>query len=265
MPQTPEYTTVVPNRADAVRVVPLADVNETSVFHDDALAAAAPAPNLTYRGGPVIGAVEIVTLYWGKAWKLAANKAMPPKLDAFFDAILTSSLMDELAEYGTPTTTIGHGRRTGSVTITSPNVRLSTTDGAVQHFLQHQISVGSVPAPTLNTLYFVYLPPGVSVTQGGGRSCQVFCGYHSDINAAVFYAVMPYPTCKGCTGNLAALDALTSTSSHELCEAITDPVPGQGWYDDDNGEIGDICAWKTKQVAGYAVQLEWSNHSHSCI
>src|SRR5207302_9519594 len=34
-----------------------------------------------------------------------------------------------------------------------------------------------------------------------------------------------------------------STTSHELCEAITDPVPGEGWYDDTNGEIGDICAW----------------------
>ena len=93
----------------------------------------------------------------------------------------------------------------------------------------------------------------------------MFCGYHSDINATVFYAVMPYPTCKGCTGSLAPLDALTSTSSHELCEAITDPVPGQGWYDDNNGEIGDICAWKTKTVAGFTVQLEWSDRTGSCI
>jgi hypothetical protein len=44
------------------------------------------------------------------------------------------------------------------------------------------------------------------------------------------------------------IDALTSTSSHELCEAITDPIPGQGWYDDANGEIGDICAWKSKKL-----------------
>ena len=59
--------------------------------------------------------------------------------------------------------------------------------------------------------------------------------------------------------------ALTSTSSHELCEAITDPIPGQGWYDDNNGEIGDICAWKTKQLGNYTIQLEWSNNASSCI
>ncbi len=118
------------------------------------------------------------------------------------------------------------------------------------------------PQPTANTLYFVYLPPGTSVVQGGSQSCTAFCGYHSAIpgtNPSVYYAAMPYPNCQGCLGGLAPLDALTSTSSHELCEAITDPVPGQGWYDDSSGEIGDICAWKTKQVGPYTVQLEWSN------
>jgi hypothetical protein len=59
--------------------------------------------------------------------------------------------------------------------------------------------------------------------------------------------------------------ALTSTSSHELCEAITDAVPGTGWYDDANGEIGDICAWKTKPLGGYTVQLEWSNKAGQCV
>ena len=76
---------------------------------------------------------------------------------------------------------------------------------------------------------------------------------------------MPYPDCQGCIGSLAAFDALTSTSSHELSEAITDPIPGQGWYDQNNGEIGDICAWKTKQVGNYTVQLEWSNKANSCV
>jgi len=59
-----------------------------------------------------------------------------------------------------------------------------------------------------------------------------------------------------------AIDALTSTSSHELCEPITDPIPGQGWYDDANGEIGDICARKSKKLGKYAVQLDCSNRAN---
>lgn len=252
------------NRGDAIRVVPVATVDEIGLIHDKAIAAAGPPAQLTYRGGTVLGAVEVVTVFWGKGWTLAANSPMPAKVNAFFDMILTSALIDQLAEYSTPTTAIGHGKRTATVTVTNPNVKLTVSDGEIQHFLQLQISAHAVPAPTINTLYFIYLPPGVAVTQGGGRSCQVFCGYHSDVAGSIFYAVMPYPSCHGCAGSLAPFDALTSTSSHELCEAITDPVPGQGWYDDHYGEIGDICAWKTKVVAGYTVQLEWSNRAGAC-
>jgi hypothetical protein len=94
---------------------------------------------------------------------------------------------------------------------------------------------------------------------------MTFCGYHDSINSQIFYAAMPYPGCGGCLGGLADFDALTATSSHELCEAITDAVPGMGWYDDNNGEIGDICAWKMKQVGGYTVQQEWSNKANNCV
>ena len=59
--------------------------------------------------------------------------------------------------------------------------------------------------------------------------------------------------------------ALTGTSSHELCEAITDPRPGESWYDDSNGEIGDICVGEAAQVAGFTVQKEWSNAKGSCV
>jgi hypothetical protein len=59
-----------------------------------------------------------------------------------------------------------------------------------------------------------------------------------------------------CPRGLAVSDALTSTTTHDLCEAITDPIPGQGWYDGANGEIGDIRAWQTKTIGDHAVQLE---------
>jgi hypothetical protein len=161
--------------------------------------------------------------------------------------------------------TIGHGSRTGSV-ILSTDPPSAIADADVQKLIQQEISNDSaVPQPTANSLYFVYLPPGVTISLDGAASCSNFCGYHSDINGSIFYAVMPYPDCAGCTGAATVTDALTSTSSHELCEAITDPVPGQGWYDDQNGEIGDICAWKTKRLGAFTVQLEWSNKAGQCI
>jgi hypothetical protein len=233
----------------------------------DVRLSAAPAgpAHLTYHGGHLLGSVEVFTIFWGRAWTTAAQEGLIGQLNAFFDAILVSPMVDQLGEYGVAGQVIGHGRRVGTTTVTSPTLHHSMSDGAIQHFLQSQIASSPVvPQSTPNSLYFVYLPPGVSVAHGGSRSCQAFCGYHNDIAGTIYYAVMPYPGCAGCTGGLSPLDALTSTSSHELSEAITDAVPGQGWYDDPgNAEIGDLCAWQTKQVAGSTVQLEWSNKANA--
>jgi hypothetical protein len=139
------------------------------------------------------------------------------------------------------------------------------TDAAIQQMLEGEVARRSLPATTANTLYFVFLPPGVAVVAGKDRSCQAFCGYHDRSTGGLYYAAVPYPNCAGCTGGLAVLDALTSVCSHELAEAITDPVPGQGWYDDANGEIGDICAWQNKKLGAYEVQLLWSNRANACV
>ena len=241
--------------SDAIRIVPL--------HHPQALQAS--TPQLTYRSGPLITAVEVLTVFWGAAWNSGAMKTMMADINTFFDYILTSELLDQLSEYNVGNYKISHGKRTGTVLVERSTVS-SISDATIQKDLESEIASNQAfPQPSPNTLYFLYTPQGVKVVQGGSASCQAFCGYHNDISGKILYAVMPYPGCAGCTAGLATFDALTSTSSHELCEAITDPIPGQGWYDDSNGEIGDICAWKTKKVGNYTVQLEWSNKANKCI
>jgi hypothetical protein len=187
------------------------------------------------------------------------------QINQFFDFVVTSPLIDQLAEYSVPDTEIEHGSRTGAI-ILSTDPPPTIADADVQQLIQQELTGDpAVPQPGRSSLYYVFLPPGITVTLDGAASCSSFCGYHSDIKGTIYYAVMPYPDCTGCLGGLPLLDALTSTSSHELCEAITDPIPGQGWYDDQNGEIGDICAWSTKRLGSYAVQLEWSNSAGRCV
>lgn len=241
--------------ARPIRIVPL---------HGDALVAPVSAPHLTYRGGPLLQATQVFVFFWGTAWQ-GAQAALVQQLNQFFDFVLTSALLDRLGEYSVPGKPIGHGSRIGSV-ILSTDPPATIADADIKALIQQEIANDSaVPQPTAHTLYFVYLAPGVTLSFDGGTSCSNFCGYHSDINGNIFYAVMPYPDCAGCTGAISLIDALTSTSSHELCEAITDPVGGQGWYDDQNGEIGDICAWKTKRLGSFTVQLEWSNRAGQCV
>jgi hypothetical protein len=247
--------------SDPIRIVPLRLPPEVTE-----LAAPPAAPHLTYRGGPLLTQAQVFTTFWGRAWEQAPQGDVLQSVNAFFAEIMTSALIDQLAEYDVAGQHIGHGKFIGSATVPGARFRGSTSDGALRHRLQHLIATDSrFPQPSRNTLYFIYLPPGVVLVSGGDRSCQAFCGYHDHINTQIFYAAMPYPGCTGCIGGLQPVQALTSTSSHELCEAITDAVPGQGWYDDVHGEIGDICAWQTKQVGNWTVQLEWSNAKNACV
>ena len=251
---------VAPEHSDPIRIVPLHPGAGAEII------APAATPKLTYRNGPLMASVEVFTVFWGAAWNSAPQDAIMAEINQFFDAILTSELIDQLAEYSVANFQITHGKRTGTTVLNSPALGKSVQDSAIQQALESEISANAAfPKPTPSTLYFLYFPPGVKVIQGGAASCTAFCGYHNDINGQIFYAAMPYPGCAGCVGGLQPIDALTSTSSHELCEAITDPIPGEGWYDDVNGEIGDICAWQTKKIGNYIVQLEWSDKANACV
>ncbi len=265
------------SKGEHIKVAPLhspkptlsiAELNKAKAPSDgelfDGQTSAPPTAHLTYFGGPLLTSVQVYTVCWGKKWSSGPGAAMVTKISDFYKAILVSPLIDQLTEYNVPGKTIGHGSLIGSKVITANAPVGSVTDTTVRARLKAWIAANTVPATTPNTLYFIYLDPGIVSIMGGSKSCTSYCGYHDAIGN-VFYAVMPYPSCPGCLGGLSAFDALTGTSSHELCEAITDPVPGSGWYDSANGEIGDICAWNFKSVAGYTVQLEWSNQQNKCV
>jgi hypothetical protein len=248
--------------ARPIRIVPLHQPSELFV---PGRRAKAPAAELTYRGGPLLTSVQVFSVFWGGAWQQPPQQSLMQSLNGFLQFVVTSAYVDQLGEYNTSGQAIGHGRYTGTATVTDPTPGSSVNDSAIQQMLERQVAGKALPAATPNSLYCVWLPSGVTVVSANERSCQVFCGYHDRSPGGLYYAVLPYPDCAGCLGGLPPLDALTSVASHELAEAITDPVPGQGWYDDTNGEIGDICAWQNKKLGSYTVQLLWSNRVNGCI
>jgi hypothetical protein len=232
--------------------------------------AAGPTPQLAYNNGPLLTSVQVFTVFWGSAWTQSPQLDLAGQINDFFTFIVTSPLLDQLAEYQVPAYPIGEGSFVGSFTIADADPAAQVSDGDIQALLQQEIgSNAAFPQPGPNSLYFVFTPPGVTVSLGSDLSCSVFCGYHDAINGSVFYAVVPSPDCAGCqTPSGATLDAVTVISSHELCEAITDPIPGQGWYwfadQNDQGEIGDLCVGQLKTVGQYTVQAEWSNAAGGC-
>src|ERR1700688_1194401 len=97
---------ILPAHSDSIRIVPL---------HPGAgaeAAAPAAAPQLTYRNGPLMAAVEVFTVFWGAAWNSAPQNAMMQEVNQFFDFILTSPLIDQLGENDVENNKITHGSGT---------------------------------------------------------------------------------------------------------------------------------------------------------
>jgi hypothetical protein len=230
--------------------------------------------HLTYFGGPVLSKVKVYAVYWGSGVQLQSH------LNSFYTTITNSAYFDWLKEYNTPTQTIGRGSFGGAHVITPSTKSKKLTDSQIQKELAKQITAGSLPKNDANTLYMVHFPPGVSISMGGSSSCVEFCAYHGTFKKSsqmVFYGVIPDQggSCAGGCGPSPVADGTTDVSSHELIESVTDPGvglattngPPLGWYDNTNGEIGDICAGQNDgaTVSGFVVQVEWSNKRNACV
>src|SRR5207244_12458692 len=118
--------------------------------------------------------------------------------------------IDQLGEYNTPQQKIGRGRYAGTARVTDAAPGASVTDSPIQQMLEGEVARKSVPAGTANTLYFAFLPPGVTVVAGSERSCQAFCGYHERSAGGLFYTVGPYPSCAGCPSHVSPVVPLPS-------------------------------------------------------
>lgn len=280
--------------------VPWRNPNEAA-----AVGFAAPAgAHLTYFGGPVISNVHVVEVLYGSGSydpHVAGNTT--PTMGNFYSDILgtSSGYITLLSQYNTPASggtnqVIGNGTFDGLFQIVPSAANSGTTidDTNIQAELLAQISAGHLPAPVLdaagnvNTLYMIFFPPGVTITQGGSSSCVGggFCAYHgttsNTLNSKnILYGVMPdMQAGSGCSsgcGTSSVFGNYTSVTSHELSESITDADVGiattfaapLAWYDMNNGEIGDICNAQqgsyTANGTTYTIQLEFSNAANNCV
>jgi hypothetical protein len=122
------------------------------------------------------------------------------------------------------------------------------------HQLENELTqlAGQMGLTTDDSYFYpVFFPPNVETAdQDGSTSVSDYCGYHRSFgsgSAFISYANIPYEaqdcdTGQDPNGNLIA-DGSVSTLSHELNEAITDPVfSTSAWLDSSGNEIGDTCA-----------------------
>src|SRR5579864_4839383 len=264
---------------------------------------AAPAgAHLTYFGGPIISNVQVVQVLYGSgSYNSQVAGSTSPTMGNFFADITSTGLISLMQQYNTNISggtgqVFGNGTFGGLFQIvpSAGNNGSTIDDTQIQAEILAQINAGHLPAPVNdalgnpNTLYMIYFPPGKTITQGGSSSCVAggFCAYHGTTSSTfqshnVLYGVMPdMQAGSGCStgcGSSTVFNNYTSVTSHELAEAQTDAFVGiattfsapLAWYDQTNGEIGDICNGQqgsyTANGTTYTIQLEFSNSANNCV
>jgi hypothetical protein len=266
-----------------------------------------PIPQLDYKGGPILQHIRVVTVTF----------VGDPHRDSFRDFdhyIVTTPWWKETAEGYC----IDGGACVGDGTAKAPEGGAwlpdgSTADGGdgyldvelpydfagtaiqdsdIETWLQGHVAAGDFPAPDAETVYALYFPKTTVISQGQGSTplCVdtdygVILGYHYQISLTppgasapmtAQYAVLPYCDLGG--GDDANYQFATTTASHELAEAATDPTPevpafvlttNDAWATSGSiagGECGDMCenvANNTYDESGYTVQRIWSNTAAS--
>jgi hypothetical protein len=224
-------------------------------------------PQVLDNGGPVITNPDFVTVTWSSLDSSYAT------WEAFDDALGASDYWSTTtAEYG-----IGPGTGGTHVELTTSPSFASMTD--IENFVgQYAGSTWPPSTLTANTLYVIYLPPGVSIeVEGIGDACSNGIeGYHDQTTATDGTTVV-FAVVFQCGGERP--EDITTSTTHEAVEASTDPLGNGTYYGFDdakflawdvfqqqNDELADMCefyfdAEYVDSMLGQGVQRIWSNKS----
>ncbi|HXX67532.1 MAG TPA: hypothetical protein VEK07_10140 [Polyangiaceae bacterium] len=278
----------------------------------------APLPQVENNGGGILTAPEIVTVTYAPSQYANVNQADAPTfvsdLQAFDDGITSTSWWTTVTKdycgtagcVGQPGPHVsiaaappGDGTSTCD-TVNGQSVQPCYTDSAIggtaslKTYLTGLFNAGTLPAPTAQTLYVIYMPSSVVINVDGALSCVTIGGYHDSVGVGTLdvpYAIIPLCEPEAVAGNTPQLSleqTATLAASHEIVEATTDPHGGEvppggnpystqylGWYLTDaasqpwaffaGGEIADLCVdilglgqdrWTEGQ---FTYQRVWSN------
>jgi hypothetical protein len=248
----------------------------------------------------VLANISVITVYFGSGVTLA------PSINHWFDQLVRSPYMDMVAADYPPTGgSAGTGGLLTTYTETRSSVLQQTTwsDSQIQVYVASLFNQSRLPSVSnFQALYVsIHLSPGYTIKLASGdTSCINFCSYHSAVSLDapgstawssqnkrwVAYGVIPdnSPSSGGCATGCGAgiaktqFQNLCSLSSHELVDAVTNPLgswvtwitPPLAWYDVTNGvETADPCNGQQTNIlfgdgTTGAVQLIWSPSQTKC-
>jgi hypothetical protein len=202
---------------------------------------------------------------------VAENDRLGGQLQAFGDALVGSAWWQDLSgEYGL-------GAATGNVHVIGPAITTDQDQASLVAYIQDTIADAGCPAPNGDTMYMVYLPDGINLSDGP------LCAYHHpypSLDATVGDAFGAVARCALDADMETPIDETTRLASHEIAESATDPayqsytlgaqVTQQPWtasiwsaWYPGVIEVGDLCVGSLSQepsdAGPFVYQRIWSN------
>jgi hypothetical protein len=264
-----------------------------------ALAAPDPGPLVYHAGGSIMPSATLYAIYWIPR---ALQTGQPTTLSTAYQNLQTRYLTDYAGhalanittEYyqivgSTPSWSSSADGLGGVYVDTSPYPASGCTDyltpGNCITDAQIQAEIQKVMGAKgwtggLNKIFLLYTSSGegscVPTPYGPACAYTDYCGYHSFISGSpnIIYANIPYGDLSNCAAGQpspngdAVADSVTSTASHEVTEAITDPLLN-AWFTEPLGnEIGDLCAYDygintwPAQGPPFNANQRWNGHSY---
>lgn len=211
---------------------------------------AGPGTTVSFGGNPIIMTARVALIFYGSIWNDLSLSPNCLDIQGAVQTIFVTPYLSVLLDYQCNG---AHMNTIWNRIITDPPGNPFDGDDAGE-IADDLIDNYYSTLPTYNrpNFYAVFLPPGVSLKLANVN------GAHSN-DGNTYYSWQLY----------GSLDYITSTFSHELVEAMTDP-DGDGWQVDPRGdtnwnEIADVCNNASMRVNGVAVAAYFSQSYKACV
>jgi hypothetical protein len=171
------------------------------------------AGNQQFHGGRVMSSVRQISIFLGAGWSDSQTRAREAALSDISTAQVT-----ELRGRNIRTLRAAPRLEDFSDLTQSP-----VNDLTIQGKLSEMLHNKAIPAPTSNTVYVVFLAPGIASTLGGHKGGTDYAAYHNFMNlkaGEVRYAVVPFDPNS---------DRQAAAAARALAETALNPN-GTGWF-----------------------------------
>ncbi|MEO6990851.1 MAG: hypothetical protein ABI346_05680 [Candidatus Baltobacteraceae bacterium] len=278
--------------AASARITPLFSygngVHDYPIHYDGPMVHHARAPvgkggalnvDVRWFGGSIQTSTVSYTIFWQPSGTFM-SPTYRSLIDRFFSDVGGSDIYGMATPYYGKNGHVKNQSRFGASWTDTTAYPKRVDDRDIQRVVRRAIAANGWPAG-MHSQFFVYTAKNAPIAGGG------FCAYHSAFNhdeMPAVYAFVPYVGyVNGCDPPFGITpnddvdaDGSILNMSHEQMEMVTDPLPGSGWFDENWGEIGDICIFAFGVPYGdgganfvvnkhpYFLQEDYSQKLHGC-